>query len=307
VPIPCLVDRRPERPIPLRDLSSTVRAVAMLALITVGLQISYPLLHGTVRMRMTVFIVVVSALTCVAHAVVSRGPVRAFAGVLATAGLGFCLELLGVNTGVPFGDYSYGSGLGPRVLGVPVVVALAWTMLAWPAAIAARRLVRGRAARILVGAWALASADLFLDPQLVAAGAWQWRHPSPHLPGVPTVPLSNLLGWLLAGLLVSAAVQTMAGRPRSDGDDGVMVTVYLWLWAGWLVALVGFLHLPAAAAWGGVGMGLVALPLAFVTARRVRAALVPAPHATPRAGAPRPHHTPTATHPRTPEPATHSR
>src|SRR5579875_1241451 len=144
--------------------------LAALAAVVVALQISYPLLHGVVRMRMSVLIVCVFALTCLAHAVLTRG-VAAAARILAvTAGLGFAFEVLGVGTGVPFGAYAYSGGLGPQLFGVPLVVALAWTMLAWPAAVAARRLVRGRLARVVVGAWALAAADLFLDPQLVAVG-----------------------------------------------------------------------------------------------------------------------------------------
>lgn len=278
--------------------------VVALAVLAVGLQISYPLLHGELRMRMTVLIVCVFALTCLAHAAVSRGVGRAIAALVTTAGLGFGVEVVGVHTGVPFGDYVYAAGLGPRLAGVPVVVGLGWTMLVWPAAVAARRLVRGRVARVLVGAWALTSADLFLDPQLVAVGAWHWQHPSPHLPGVDTVPLTNLLGWVVAGLVVSAMVQTVAGDPVDDARDDVAVGLYLWLWAGWVVALSAFLQLPAAAAWGALGMGVVAVPLGIDTARRLRAGpqrasvLMPAATGSLRRNMPR------ARPPRTAGPAT---
>ena len=72
--------------------------------------------------------------------------------------------------------------------GVPLVIALAWPMLAWPAALAARRLAHTFAGRVAVGAWGLAAWDVFLDPQMVAAGHWRWLDPSPQLPGVPAVP-----------------------------------------------------------------------------------------------------------------------
>jgi uncharacterized membrane protein len=241
--------------------------LAVLAVIVVGLQISYPLLRGVGRLHVAVLIVCVFAFTCVAHAALTRGVTTAARMLVVTAGLGFAVEVLGVATGVPFGGYEYSTGLGPRVAGVPLVVALAWTMLAWPAAIAARRLVAHPLARIAVGAWALATADLFLDPQLVDAGAWRWLHPSPHLPGVATVPVSNYGGWLVAGLIVSASVQAVLGDAR-DHDDGLVVALYLWLYVGWVVALSVFLGLPAAAGWGALGMGVVALPLAMDAGRR---------------------------------------
>jgi putative membrane protein len=235
---------------------------ASLGCTAVALQIAYPLLHGTVRDRLTVAIVVVFAAACVAHAVVSRGPWFGVAMFVLTAVPGFAVEVLGVHTGVPFGSYSYATTLGPRLFGVPLVIGLAWTMLAWPAAIAARRLVSGFVARVLVGGWALAAADLFLDPQLVAAGQWTWRDRSPHLPGVASVPLSNYGGWLLAGLVLSVAVQRLLDT-HPDGSDTVPVALYLWLYAGWIVALAVFLDLPAAAGWGALGMGTVAIPLAL--------------------------------------------
>jgi hypothetical protein len=49
---------------------------------------------------------------------------------------------------------------------------------------------------------------------------------------------------------------------ESASSDTVAVGLYLWLWAGWTVALAIFLRLPFAALWGAIGMGSVAVPLA---------------------------------------------
>ena len=62
--------------------------------------------------------------------------------VVVTAGGGLAAEAVGVRTGLPFGDYSYAGTLGPEVLDVPLVVPLAWTMMAYPVLLAARRLTR---------------------------------------------------------------------------------------------------------------------------------------------------------------------
>jgi putative membrane protein len=237
---------------------------AALALAVVALQISYPLTHGDARDELTVVIVAALAATCLVHAAVTRSVATAGWLLVVSAVPGWAVEALGVHTGYPFGSYTYSDHLGPRPLGAPLLIGLAWTMLAWPAALVARRLVRSWPARVLVAGWALASADLFLDPQQVAAGHWTWQFPSPHLPGVPEVPLTNYAGWLLVALVLSAALQAVAG----DGDDTVMVAVYLWLYAGWIVALAGFLDLAAAAAWGALGMGVVAVPVALQWWRR---------------------------------------
>jgi uncharacterized membrane protein len=252
----------PRRVRPTGRRGASLRLVTpSLAALTVLAQILYPLVHGSARDRLTVVIVCLFAAATVAHVWGSWGA-RAAGLVLAiTAGVGFGAEVVGVHTGFPFGHYAYSGTLGARLWGVPVVVGLAWTMFAWPAALVARRVAAGFAARVVVGAWALASWDLFLDPQMVTAGHWRWRDPSPHLPGVGIVPLTNIAGWLLVGALISAALQGLL-RSAPVADDRVPIALFAWTYVSSVLALGAFLHLAAAAAWGALGMGLVAVPLA---------------------------------------------
>lgn len=247
-----------------RPAGGSLRAPWLLAGVVVLLQVAYPLVHGRARDVLTVTTVVVFCAASVAHALASRG-VRYAALLVAVAGLGgFAAEALGVHTGVPFGRYAYGDSLGPRLLGVPVVVPLAWTMMAHPAVCVASRLARSRALRVAVAAWALAAWDLFLDPQMVAAGHWRWVAGGVHLPGVADVPLTNFGGWLLVAATMAAVLVPLAGEPRADRPAWAL---YLWTWAGSLVANLAFFGRPWVALWGGLGMGLVAVPL-LVSARR---------------------------------------
>ena len=239
---------------------TSVSLVACLFGAAVVAQIGYPLTSGGARDGLTVATVVLVAVASLVHAYLARR-VRACAVlVLVCMGGGFAVEVLGVHTGLPFGTYRYTGGLGPSMFGVPVVVAFAWPMVAWPAALAAHRLCRSFAARVAAGAWALAAWDLFLDPQMVAAGHWTWAHPDPHLPGVPTVPLTNYAGWLAVSVLMSCALQ--AALRRSAGDDRWPLAFYVWTWASSALALAAFLGEPAAAVWTALAMGVVAVPLA---------------------------------------------
>ncbi|HSK95648.1 MAG TPA: carotenoid biosynthesis protein, partial [Euzebyales bacterium] len=153
-----------------------------LAVAVVALQIAYPLVTpGPARDRLTVAIVLVFAAASLTHALVWRG-VRFAATLFVTTALGgLLIEAVGVSTGVPFGQYRYGDSLGVAVLGVPVVVALAWMMMAYPAYTVSEVLDGGRMRRALAGGWALAAWDLFLDPQMVREGHWQWRDTGPDL------------------------------------------------------------------------------------------------------------------------------
>lgn len=242
-----------------RAVDVRLRTVGVLVVAAAGLQIAYPLTHGVARDRLTVGIVAVVAAAAVSHAVLTQGW-RGLSCCVAAAVIGFGADVLGVHTGIPFGDYRYSGTLGVQVAGVPLVAALAWAMLAWPAALVARRIATTAHARVLIGGWALASWDLFLDPQLVAAGAWRFADPNPHLPAVPAVALTNYAGWLLVATLISLAVQAILGGTRPV-DDRWMVALYLWTYLSSIVALAAFLDLSAAAFWHALGMGVVAVPL----------------------------------------------
>jgi putative membrane protein len=224
-------------------------------------QVAYPLTpRGSARDALTVATVLLFAAASLTHAGLTRGP-RAALGLLAVAGGGGLLaEALGVATGVPFGSYDYAGTLGPRLLGVPVVIPLAWVMMAWPAYLVGARLGRTRAGRVAVAAAALASWDLFLDPQMVDAGHWRWADPTPALPGVGTVPLTNYAGWALVALLIMVVLDRAVPVEPSTVDT-VPYALYLWTYFSSVLALAAFFGLPAAAAWGAVGMGAVALPL----------------------------------------------
>jgi bisanhydrobacterioruberin hydratase len=43
--------------------------------------------------------------------------------------LGYAIEVIGVSTGILFGNYSYGENLGPKLFDVPVVIGLNWAAL----------------------------------------------------------------------------------------------------------------------------------------------------------------------------------
>ena len=175
------------------------RAPALLGGLVVLLQIGYPLTAGSARERLTVLTVLVFFLATTSHALLARGARWTAAYVLVTTGTGLLAEALGTATGVPFGAYTYADSLGAQLLGVPVVIPLAWAMFAYPCLLVGQRLGRTPVRATLVGGWALASWDLFLDPQMVEAGHWTWTDVQVGLPGASDVPLSNTLGWRSSG------------------------------------------------------------------------------------------------------------
>ncbi|OUC77628.1 carotenoid biosynthesis protein [Gordonia lacunae] len=250
---------------------------------TIGVQIAFPLTGGG-TLPLTIASVLLLASASLVHVAATRGALAAAALAVVAGGGGLIAESIGVSIGFPFGTYEYTDGLGLKVLGVPVLVPLAWIMMSWPALVVTRRLVRAmgiagrwaRPATAVVGAYALTAWDVFLDPQMVDQGNWVWRYPTPSLPGVADIPLTNFAGWLLVSFLIVATLDLVIRRDENAetdraGMDAVPVTAYLWTYFSSVMAHAVFFGRPSVALTGGLVMGVVAIPLLVVEIRSRRA------------------------------------
>ena len=129
----------------------------------------------------------------------------------AVALLSFTAEHVGTGYGVPFGGYGYTGLLGLKVGGrVPALIPVSWFLMALPAWILARRSFPGsRLGRMVLGASWLVAWDLALDPAMsFLTTYWRWSKSGAYY-GMPWV---NLIGWLVTGLVLMAALEAAASR-----------------------------------------------------------------------------------------------
>jgi putative membrane protein len=263
--------RRVAVAVPLAPVRSG-QAVWTLVASAIVVQILYPLMPEAWRTEVTVLSVAIFFLASLADA----GRVHGLRGALTLAvvagGGGLVAESVGVATGWPFGHYAYTGTLGPELVGVPVIVPMAWVMMAWPALVVGRTLVRRGPAVVVVAAYALTAWDVFLDPQMVAAGHWTWLDPHPALPLIPGIPMSNYAGWLLVSLVMMTALHLLLRPSRASSPSWPAAALYLWVYFSSAMAHAVFFGLPGSALTGGVLMGVVAVPFAIEVVALLRRA-----------------------------------
>jgi putative membrane protein len=166
---------------------------------------------------------------------------------------GWVAEYVGIQTGLPFGSYTYTPRLQPQVGRVPVVVAVSYLGILVPAWGIADLLVGGsRGPGFLIGSGAAAAAwDLFLDPQLVSWRVWQWRNRG----GYFGVPWGNFLGWLCVTVALTVVLQPGPLEPLP------LALLYTTAWVMEIIAL-----LVAWPQWGPAFVGGVIMGAAVVSA-----------------------------------------
>lgn len=126
---------------------------------------------------------------------------------------GVAVEIIGVNTQLLFGEYSYGTVLGYKVKEVPLMIGINWFITIYCCGISIHTLLmkaiekmaaesasppmRLKALSVIVdGATLAVFFDWLMEPAAVKLGFWQWKDGE--------IPLYNYICWLGVSMLLLA-------------------------------------------------------------------------------------------------------
>jgi putative membrane protein len=109
--------------------------------------------------------------------------------------LGFIIEVIGVKTGLIFGKYSYGDGLGFKLLNVPIIISINWAMLIFAGIRIVSSIFANKIVSLVVAALLVTLIDLLIEQVAPRLDFWQFEG---GLPG-----LHNYLGWIGVAFLTS--------------------------------------------------------------------------------------------------------
>ncbi len=102
---------------------------------------------------------------------------------------GYFVEVIGVNSGIIFGNYYYEYALGLKILNTPLIIGINWVMLIYCVNIFTQNLAIHFTLKALIGAGMMLIYDIILEPVAIKLHMWQWEN--------NTIPLQNYLAWFL--------------------------------------------------------------------------------------------------------------
>jgi putative membrane protein len=102
--------------------------------------------------------------------------------------LGFIIEVIGVKTGLIFGKYSYGDGLGFKLLEVPLIISINWAMLICAGIRIVSGIFANKIVSLVAAALLVTLIDLLIEQVAPKLDFWHFED---GLPG-----LHNYLGWI---------------------------------------------------------------------------------------------------------------
>lgn len=126
--------------------------------------------------------------------------------------IGFFSEVVSVNTGLLFGEYSYGEVLGFQAFNVPLIIGVNWFIIIYCCGISTHKLLIKvinkvaldtkeppmllKAMSVIVDGASLAVLfDWLMEPVAVKLGFWNWH-------GDGSIPLYNYICWFIISMLL---------------------------------------------------------------------------------------------------------
>ena len=102
--------------------------------------------------------------------------------------------MIGVRTGIIFGNYHYGNTLGIKLLDVPVIIGINWMILIYCVGCIFHKIPGPIAVKSLMGAALLTGLDLMMEPIAMKYDFWKWNN-SP-------IPAQNYVAWFVVSFLL---------------------------------------------------------------------------------------------------------
>lgn len=121
--------------------------------------------------------------------------------------IGFFAEVIGVQTGLLFGDYTYGTVLGPKVLGVPLMIGVNWFLLVYSTGSWLVNYVENDFLAAGIAALLMVVLDFLIEPVAIALDFWTWH--------TEDIPLTNYIGWFGVAYLIQIIYRKMAFEKRN--------------------------------------------------------------------------------------------
>lgn len=113
--------------------------------------------------------------------------------------LGYFVEVIGVNTGFIFGNYTYGNGLGIKLFSTPLLIGLNWAFLIYCSASIVDKIKVSKIIKIIAASGLMVIYDIVLEQIAPKIDMWKWEN--------GTVPIQNYISWFVIAMVFHSLVK----------------------------------------------------------------------------------------------------
>ena len=155
-----------------------------------------------------------------------RTSVLVFTGIYFS---GLIVEMIGVNTGIIFGEYTYGPNLGIKILNTPVIIGLNWLILVYTTSSLFEKLTIPSIYKIFLASACMLAYDIVLEHIAPLTGMWTWHE--------ATVPVRNYMAWFILAVVFQSVIKLVGIKTENAVSKDLFYSQFIFF-----LILLLFLH-----------------------------------------------------------------
>ncbi len=133
---------------------------------------------------------------------------------------GFFIEVIGVNTGLVFGVYTYGRALGIKLWATPLLIGVNWLILVYCAGVFLQKFnLKSSWLFSALGAGILLGIDFLIEPVAIRYDYWSWSE--------GFIPLQNYIGWYFFSFILFFFFSALNFRKE---NSAAIVLLFAQVW-----------------------------------------------------------------------------
>lgn len=140
--------------------------------------------------------------------------VKFYGYMIAITILGFFIEVIGVKTGCIFGSYHYGAAMGIKVLAVPLLIGINWSILLYSTSQFCK--FKSEILNAIFGAFLMTILDYFIEQSASKFDFWHWKNNH--------IPLQNYIAWFLISFILNLIFQKTIAQPENKTAKAFYLT-----------------------------------------------------------------------------------
>lgn len=134
--------------------------------------------------------------------------------------VGYFTEVIGVTTGLIFGEYVYKTTLGWKLFETPLIIGVNWMLLTCAVVYTIGIKIKNTIIIALISACVLVVLDILIEPVAIKYDFWTWKH------GI--IPLKNYIAWFFISFILCFAVAKYKGASKNNFAPYLLIMQFIF-------------------------------------------------------------------------------
>jgi putative membrane protein len=139
---------------------------------------------------------------------------------LIIAVIGYFIEVIGVTTGVIFGDYFYKTTLGWKLFETPLIIGVNWMLLTYGVVYTIGVKIKNTIGIALASAFVLVALDILIEPVAIKYDFWTWKQ--------AIVPFKNYIAWFFISFILCYIVAHYKSVSKNNFAPYLLVMQFIF-------------------------------------------------------------------------------